>query len=69
MKNTNALEAAALDRIRELVEGIRPLIEGEDFSVISAESMDAILEVQSIVSEEDLSFVDDVDIDFDEDLF
>ena len=67
MKNTNALEAAALDRIRELVEGIRPLIEGEDFSVISAESMDAILEVQSIV-QEDLSFIDDVDIDL-EDLF
>ena len=66
MSNTNAFEAAALDRIRELVQNIRPLAETQDVVVISPESMEAILEVQEIVFDDFASIDDDayLDIEF-----
>jgi hypothetical protein len=63
MSNTNAFEAAALDRIRELVQNIRPLAETQDVVVISPESMEAILEVQEIVFDDFASIDDDADLD------
>lgn len=57
--NINALETAALDRIRELVQDIRPLSETEFLVTIKPSDMEAILEIQEIVSE-DLSHDFDV---------
>ena len=57
--NINALETAALDRIRELVQDIRPLSETALLVTIKPSDMEAILEIQEIVNE-DLSHDFDV---------
>lgn len=65
MSNTDAFEAAALDRIRELVQNIRPLAETQDVVVISPESMESILEIQEIVFDDFASIDDDADLEID----